>query len=52
MVRKFIFTLLRVLENNIGEKRREYLAEFLDVRYMKWDEQCVCHNIARPGNMV
>jgi hypothetical protein len=49
VIRKFIFTLLRVLEKDIGENGWEYLSEFLDVRYVKRDKQCVCHTIASPG---
>ena len=51
MVRKFIFTLLRVLEKNIWENGWEYLSEFLDVRYVKRDKQCVCHTMASLGKM-
>ena len=51
MVRKFIFTLLRVLEKNIWENGWEYLSEFLDVRYVKRDKQCICHTMVSLGNM-
>ena len=37
-----------------GEKKHEYLGEFLDVRYVKWEKQrishdAVCGNVCNPN---